>query len=161
MTNILIVSLGVVCFIITIASYPKLLKLMTNVNLKSAWLVMLGFVISFTLGYALFIYLLLFELTIENIDLLETIVSLIFFLGAVFVVLSTQILMLTIEKFNNLNQDCQQVNDKLEKLKDSLDQKVRERTAQLERISSATINRESKMLKLKKELDSIKKKLND
>lgn len=161
MPNILLVVIGVAIFVYSLFIHIKLLKLMRKTHLGKWWTVLLVLVLFFALGYITFAYWLIIGGEIIGTDFLKTLVSLVFFFGAIFVVISTSLIYSTIKDLTKERNEIQRLQtDKIVLLQSKeaeLEVKIRERTAELEEIKANLEKKvEEQTAVLQKRLEELK-----
>lgn len=97
MYNIALVILGVALFLYSLYLHVRFLSLVRKTSLEKWWVMLLVLVAFFTLGYIVFAYWLVKGAEIISIDSLKTLVSFIFFFGAIFVVVSITLIYSTVK----------------------------------------------------------------
>ncbi len=122
MLNLILVIIGIVIFGYSLYLHVRFLGLVKKTLLGKWWAMLLALVLFFALGYIVFAYWLVAGTEIFSINFLKTLVSFIFFFGAIFVVISISIIYST-------------VRDSM-KERGSLENKVKERTAELEQLKN-------------------------
>ncbi len=157
MINIILVITGIFFLIYSAFIYIKLLKLISNSVLKKWWNLLFIFVVFFTIGYSVFAYLLF--IGDESVNLfIETIVSIIFFLGSIFVLFSARLIHYTLIEFKKENQKSKKISKELNQVKSNIEKKIKERTEELQKLNNVMIGRELKIVELKKKIIELKKR---
>lgn len=190
MPHILLVVIGIILFFFSLYTHTRFLGLVRKTSLGKWWGILLGLVAFFTLGYLLFAYWLIAGSTIFNINSLKTLVSLVFFFGAIFVVITISLIYSTVKALINEREEIRQLHvEKIALLQNKdveLEKKIQEKTRELENtkvnleqeidkqtkilqqkvkdletLNKVMIGRELKMAELKEEVKTMKKKVGD
>lgn len=160
MANEILVIVGIIMFGYSLFICVKLLKLVSSPTLKKWWYFLLLFIILFGIGYVIFAYLLISGKQTTNSKLLETIVSLVFFFGAIFVVSAIRLILSTVVSLKKENKRVREISKELEKAKKGVEGKIDARTQELKELNKSMIGRELKMIELKKKIEKLKEKIN-
>ena len=161
MPNILLVFIGVAIFIYSLFIHVRFLNLVRKTHLGKWWTALFALVLFFTLGYITFAYWLIVGGEIIGTDLLKTLVSLIFFFGAIFVVISTSLIFSTVRDLTKERNEIQRLQAEkivlLQSKEEELEVKIRERTAELEEIKANLEEKvEEQTAVLQKRLEELK-----
>jgi PAS domain S-box-containing protein len=129
MLNTFLVLVGTVIMSYSIFRLFKIIKI-SEISINKEWYFLLLILIFFDIGYVLFIF---FESNenILSINILNLIVSLVFFFGAVFVLTVINSFIRVLTNISDKNQKLGELNKDLKELYASLEQKVKERTVEI------------------------------
>ncbi len=187
MFNIILVIIGIILLGYSLYKHVGFLRLIKETLFKKWWVILLILVTFFSLGYIVFAYWLVSGTEFININFLKTLISLIFFFGAIFVVITISLIYSTVRKLIKEEEEIQRLQtekivllqnkeielrkeiekktEELQKTKNDLENKVGEQTSVLEKnltefeqLNKLTTGRELRMIELKKEIEKLKKK---
>lgn len=144
------ITIGIILMLYSLAAMSKIYGLIANPKIKHLGICLISLIVIFTIGYLL---LFVFSFILPEINVYSSyniLVSLILFLGSIFVALNSRIFLLTMLNIKTSQAQLQENYDELKKSqKELLQQK-----AETEKINSLTIDRELKMIELKKQLNN-------
>jgi uncharacterized membrane protein len=172
MINILIVSIGIFLLVFGISQGIQIRRIVDKNIIKYKYILIVFFISLFILGYFVFILKLLFFT--EFYDLYDHVVSLVFFLGSVFVVLVIRVNRNLFLKINKQVKELGKINDELKrknniilekaKICDSSEdqclqasERLKEKIKELENLNDMFIEREERVKDLKKQIEDLKK----
>lgn len=190
MYNIILVIVGIILFGYGLFIHTRFLGLVKKTPLRKWWIMLLVLVVFFASSYIIFAYWLMGGVETISINALKTLVSFVFFFGAIFVVITISLIHSTIKDLTKereginrlqmekiallqnkeieLEKEVQGKTKELQKAKIDLEKKVMEQTSvlkgkldELKEINSLMVGRELKMAEIKKENEEMKKRLGE
>jgi membrane protein implicated in regulation of membrane protease activity len=167
MTNIILVIAGIIIFGYSLYKHVEFLRLTKKTAFKKWWVILLVLVMFFFLGYIFFAYWLIVGAKGININSLATLVSYIFFFGAIFVLITISLIYSTVknlikekeetqrlqmdrigllqDKEIKLKKEIQEKTEEMQKTDDGLKEKLQRQVAILEK-SVIGLQKENKLL---------------
>src|SRR4030042_3033276 len=97
MFNIILVFIGIILFFYSLSIHARFLRLVRNTPLGKWWVMLLVLVAFFTVGYFIFAYWLMTGAKVTEIGFLKSLISLVFFFGAIFVVITITLIYSTVQ----------------------------------------------------------------
>ena len=184
MFNLVLVTVGLALFGRSVWRLVGLLKLMGDRTLRKWWVVLLGLILIFCIGYLLFAYFLVTGSSYLTGKIMPTLVSLIFFFGAIFVVVTIGLIFSTVSAVGKRSVQLKEANKQLDEAKRVFESEVKARTEEIEKSKKALekeiglrtaelelkvkelestnklmVDRELKMVEMKRELDALRKQV--
>lgn len=167
MYNVILVIVGILLFGFSLYANMGFFGFVKKTRLWKWWVVLLLLQILFVLGYIAFAYWLVAGTGIVDMDILETVISSVFFFGAIFVYMTMSLIYSTVKDLVKEKDAIQRLEtEKTDFLKEKeveLEKKVSERTIELDKklteldqMNKLMIGREIKMIELKKEIKELK-----
>jgi len=139
------ITIGIILMLYSLAAMLKIYGLIANPKIKHLRIYLISLIAIFTIGYLL---LFVFSFILPEINVYSSyniLVSLILFLGSIFVALNSKIFLLTML---NIKTSQAQLQENYDELKKSQKELLRQK-AEMEKINSLIIDRELKMIELK------------
>jgi peptidoglycan hydrolase CwlO-like protein len=159
MISLILIAIGILFLFLSIFNYAKFIKLIYHRGLKKWWLIILALIISFILGYSLYIYSILFLSDIMRLSITDQVVGLMFFFGSLFVLVSMRLIYHTLYELNKKQKELDDTVKRLEKEQLKKEEKIKKRTDDMEKLLKSMTGRELKMIELKKKIKELEENL--
>ncbi len=167
--NIILVIAGILLFGYSFYVHVIFFSFVKETRFWKWWGALLLLQLLFVAGYIVFAYWLIAGTGIVSIDFFETLVSFVFFFGAIFVCITISLIYSTVSNLVKEKEEVQMLQtEKITLLKNKeteLEEKVLTRNeelnsklTELERINKLMVDRELVMVELKKELNELRAK---
>jgi len=164
MLNIILVIGGVVILGYGLYIHVGFLDLVKKTPLRKGWVILLVLALFFTLGYIIFAYWLVAGTGIIELSFLKTLVSCIFFFGAIFVVISISFISSAVKNLKREEEEIQQHQVENAALRQSLQSKETElnkRLIEVEKMKSGSEDAKLAMLNLLEDSKELEGKLKE
>lgn len=159
MINGILIIWGIIFLIAGVGVFLKSFKFFVSIKLKIWWGALLGLNIFFILGYSFLFYLIVSSQFGGDLFSVESLFVIILFFGSIFVFLNTYSNYSALFELEDKKRELEKFIDNLSKEKNLVEEKIKTRTADLEKFNKYLTGRELKMIALKKEIVKMKKLL--
>ncbi len=146
--NILLVLAGIIMFFYSLYRQILLLGLVKGMPLRKWWVVLLCLILFFLGGYFAFAYWLISGEKFASMEVLHTLISMVFFAGAIFVVLTISLIYSTLQELIKKRSETKRLEEEKTAIFESKKAELQKKLKELEEANKAVQEAKLAMLNL-------------